>query len=957
MNGTHGHEPIDDREPLVDALLGEQLGGETPPETALVLARWQRGDGADAAARAALAARTAGAGVAALRMRSPRFWLTAAAVLLGLCGVLSALLLRGDGRERTATPPPPQDPVAPGVVPVEDLDQLRALLPQVTAIEIEILRLDVGPQSIEVGGRAVHVAELDELRAALADVRLQAAGEWKWQNRFDLLLPGNRRIAMAVGPTVIGPDASSLGPVADLPHDANVVGAHLTLGVQGLRGDLAVDCKQGQWLRKMIEAATNAARAAHGIVRSAKDLDGESALPADCKQLRLFGDLHGADFAKLERFTQLERLDLSGLRWTLTAEELTAIGQLDALRASLRELCLEGCRLCDDDLVGIVPFVHLQRLDLRLVRGRAPSLEEVIGPSRKATSAGAAPFTGEGFRHFSNSSARRDGPTAVDLTGCDLSDAGLVAIAQWSPRELVLKGAGHNITATGWQALMSARNLERLDLTGWPIDRARMRDLAARTDLVELTLRNCGLDDVSLALLGDTKAPLRRVDTADNFAVSPSARAQLRARLPLCELLPADANVPPEIVPVENLAALRALLPSVVRADFTPHWLTFAATTLEVTGFMSTLPLEDGASSNQLAAWFADARVEQPAGWEWPNTLRLHLPGNRAIELSVQDVELDGRWRVGLRGLRGDLSISSSDAQGLRQLVRTATGMYRQARGIVVSAADLDGPDALRSDSQGLVLLGIAAADLPRLARFTDLKRLDLSHLAASLTAADLRTIAALPNMRRSLESLRLSHCTLADTDLTALGALRQLAELDLADMQHVTGEFFQRLHPESGTYRALDRIDLSGCPLTDRGLQAALMQGAGEALILRDAGGEISNRFWSQGNAPRSRLLDLSGWQLTPSRVKALVRQPMIVRLVLARCGIDDEMLQVLADGTAPITSLDLDDNPAITDSGLLPLLDLPGLRELSLRRCPKVTDTGGATLQQQRPQLQITR
>ena len=100
-----------------------------------------------------------------------------------------------------------------------------------------------------------------------------------------------------------------------------------------------------------------------------------------------------------------------------------------------------------------------------------------------------------------------------------------------------------------------------------------------------------------------------------------------------------------------------------------------------------------------------------------------------------------------------------------------------------------------------------------------------------------------------------------------------------------------------------------------------------------------------------------MSGWALAASQVKAIVKSSMLERLQLARCGIDDEMLQVLADGDAALASLELDDNPGITDRGLEPLLDLKGLRELSLRRCAKVTDAGIAALQRRRADLHIAR
>ena len=244
-----------------------------------------------------------------------------------------------------------------------------------------------------------------------------------------------------------------------------------------------------------------------------------------------------------------------------------------------------------------------------------------------------------------------------------------------------------------------------------------------------------------------------------------------------------------------------------------------------------------------LAEWFANARVEQPAGWEWPFTLRLLLTGNRMIELSVMDIERDGRWTVGLRGLQGDLSIESRDAEALRQIVRACLRMTKAPLGIAMSAADLE-DTALRDDVRELTLLGVGGVDLAKLARFTNLQRLDRSHLRAAFTAADLRTITALPNLQQSLESLRLSQCTLADADLPPLGQLRSLTELDLSGMPNVTGTFFRLLYRGQAVFRPVERIDLSGCPLTDDGLDQVMMMAGHEQLVLRDAGAAITPRF-----------------------------------------------------------------------------------------------------------------
>ncbi len=233
----------------------------------------------------------------------------------------------------------------------------------------------------------------------------------------------------------------------------------------------------------------------------------------------------GDDLKKLARFTQVRRLDLAGLRATLTPSDLTAMGRLAPLCTSLRELCLDGCDLGDDSMVSLLPLVHLQRLELRGIVGLPGA--GFLGPAHPLRKA--MQWSGEGFRHYSNSSRMRDGPSAVDLTYCQLTDEGLAEIAKWSPPELRLGSAGAQVTATGWRSLMTARKLTNLDLSQWSLAAARLRDLAARTDLEVLTLRNCNLDDAALAILQTTRAPLQQLDLTGNSAITDAALAALRA--------------------------------------------------------------------------------------------------------------------------------------------------------------------------------------------------------------------------------------------------------------------------------------------------------------------------------------------------------------------------------------------------------------------------------------------
>ncbi len=508
-------------ERVLDVLLEERLGAHPPPDLQA----------------AVLAVRAHGAaGAAAQRLRAanlpasapPRRWLAAAAVLLGVLAVSSALLWRNDEAAvpigAPPAPQPVQDPQPRTVVPVDSLEALRALLPQVTAIEVEIERLDWLPFPVDVRGAAVQFAAPTQVALALTEVRRVDPAGWDWSNRVDLLLPGGRRIAMAIDTATVGLQLPILAWPDHPQRPPQMAPADLRLGLRGLHGDLALrgEGAGADWLRAIVTAATKAAKVRHGIATSVADLDGPTALPAATETLRLF-EVTGDDLKQLANFPALRRLDLSGLQRTLSAEELTTIGHLTSLRASLQELRLDGCRICDLSIVSILPLVHLQRLELRGVATGSP----------RGEGAAVEPFTGEGCQYFSNSSLLRDGPWAIDLGTCpNLTDAGLAAIAQWSPRELHLDGAGAHITAAGWQALLRSRHLTHLDLSRWALDAQRLRDLAARTDLEVLVLHGCNLDDSAVARLHDAASTLRKLDLTGNPAITAAALAALRTALP-----------------------------------------------------------------------------------------------------------------------------------------------------------------------------------------------------------------------------------------------------------------------------------------------------------------------------------------------------------------------------------------------------------------------------------------
>jgi hypothetical protein len=460
---------------VVDALLDETIGRaghgqDTPSElTRIVLARLAAGEGEAAAARVRKASADAPEPLAGVVPWFRRQWLAAAIALLGL-GVVFGVAWT----TRLPDPSPMQDPVPPpaSTLLVRDLDHLRTLLPQVDHIDVEVLHFteENAPFRIDLAGEPQRLsgdAKRRILEALANDARVEPLGSWEWSNQLHLVLSSGQRIHMAV-------------------HVADPA-ARLTLGVRGMQGDLSVGGEASVAIREMLVKGTTIIRRLEGVVTSRADLVGPSAFPERLEELRLFG-LGNDDLVHLQRFTKLRVLDCSGLQKTLALEGVRHIGRC----TTLQELSLAGMGIDDPDWVPqiLIKLVQLRRLDLRGVRG----------------------FTGEGFRHYINSALHRDGPREVNLSDVPtLTDDGLMRIAQWGVRDLQLAGSGDKIGAVGWRALMQSPELVRLDVSKWSMPADRVRDLAARADLQQLALDDCGLSDTDLEAIAATKSPLRRL--------------------------------------------------------------------------------------------------------------------------------------------------------------------------------------------------------------------------------------------------------------------------------------------------------------------------------------------------------------------------------------------------------------------------------------------------------------
>jgi len=458
-----------------------------------------------------------------------RAWLTAALVLLGFGAVLGALLTdSGSSNDNAMTGR--QDPDGGSARVVTSLEQLRALLAEVTRIDVNMARRPsvvafepvpwigrTDAETVEALSSDLRTEHLSAAVLGMLDLPLLRSDRWlQWTGGSQLML------------SVPSEYYEMMLHLEDGSHIAMVFGMteqseRVYLYVRGMPTLVSA----GPQAKQRLSHFAGSADSTHGIIRKPADL----AAYKDAKQLTLFSgqsrirqpidSLSNDDLQQLGSCTQLRRLDLSGMAEQLSAKGLRHLSRCNALRETLEGLNLRGVELTDEDFLFITDLYALRALDLSGVRG----------------------FTGEGFGLYTRSAVARIGPTAVDLSQVPtLTDQGLQAIAGWGLEKLRLAGSSTGITDAGWRALMAGPQLPHepwrqsrrpamteLDLSGWQLDAGRVQDLARHPTLERLHLRGCDLDDFDLAMLaaGLTHGRLRQLTLDDNPAITIDGLARI----------------------------------------------------------------------------------------------------------------------------------------------------------------------------------------------------------------------------------------------------------------------------------------------------------------------------------------------------------------------------------------------------------------------------------------------
>lgn len=280
----------------------------------------------------------------------------------------------------------------------------------------------------------------------------------------------------------------------------------------------------------------------------------------------------------------------------------------------------------------------------------------------------------------------------------------------------------------------------------------------------------------------------------------------------------------------------------------------------------------------------------RPAGWLWLHTIRLELPDNRYVTCAVHRTT---EHRLGIRGL-GDFEMTERLRASLAPILDAVRIKTRLEAGIVHSREDLlrDGDVAIPKDIETLNCSNLTDDDLQLLARFPDIRDLNLSRSGKTINGLGLQHLLQLPRLKK----LNLSNIAVDDKHVAALGPHPTLGELDLSDSDHVRGTCFtafanspslHKVHLQNtaalsdeglaalATVPKLNYLNLSRSSrgnLTTAGLRRLGTMKRLQSLVLSKLPGEIDDVVAALGAAPMLRDLDLVDTQVTNAGLAAMV-------------------------------------------------------------------------------------
>jgi Leucine-rich repeat (LRR) protein len=247
--------------------------------------------------------------------------------------------------------------------------------------------------------------------------------------------------------------------------------------------------------------------------------------------------------------------------------------------------------------------------------------------------------------------------------------------------------------------------------------------------------------------------------------------------------------------------------------------------------------------------------------------------------------------------------------------------------------------------SLGLNGVPLDDADLASISQLTQLRRLSVGRYDASLTDAGMAHLRKLTN----LEFLFVSSGRATDASLANLAACTQLRHLELY-LTRLTDAGLAHLE----RLQNLEKLVLRYANITDAGFKHFRDMGKLQELAFVNCKSITGSGMAELGELPKLVSLNFIATSVDDTGLEQFGRFPHVAAVILVRTKVTDTGLLRLCKRLHRISTLNLMENPQLTDGAVEPILELGGLKYLYLQNTG-ITARGVARIQAARPGCQI--
>jgi internalin A len=258
----------------------------------------------------------------------------------------------------------------------------------------------------------------------------------------------------------------------------------------------------------------------------------------------------------------------------------------------------------------------------------------------------------------------------------------------------------------------------------------------------------------------------------------------------------------------------------------------------------------------------------------------------------------------------------------------------------------------------------VSDAAMPTVCRMQNIELLDVRGCNA-ITDAGLSQLASLPRLRvlrlgsdligdktlqvvgrcKKLEVLTVENSGISNEGLSELRGL-PLKELSLARCFGVTDDGMKTI----AALGKLERLYLRDIGITDQGIKTlSAMKNLNTVRLIEIMAGDESAAALAR--LPRLKSLHFRQAMISAEGLEELAKSTSLAELVMEDCGLDNQGVASLA-GLKTLESLNLRDNPEISDEAIAALIKMSSLKQVDLRGTV-VTSEGISRLKAERPEL----